>query len=114
MRSMHVCDFCGKPTPNRTMYPYGPIGGRDGYSWCDECRSTIRIRTEWENIQEDTAEITCPWCGYVHEDSWMAADHDDDFICEKCGMPFEMSRIETVTYTSMRRIKDMPEGWCGE
>ena len=32
----------------------------------------------------------------------------------RCGKPFVLEKLVEVTYTSRRRIEDMPEGWDGE
>lgn len=37
----YACCLCGKPTLNRRLFVDGPIGGKDGYSWCDECGARI-------------------------------------------------------------------------
>lgn len=51
MSEMHICDRCGKPTPNYERYITGPVGGEDGYSVCDDCRSKERHERAWENVQ---------------------------------------------------------------
>lgn len=110
----YVCVLCGKPTSNRTFYACGPIGGEDGYSLCDECISDFQRKLEWENEQSEKENITCPWCGYEDPDSWeVESEYDDDYECPSCGEPFVLERIVEVTYTSKRRIEDMPEGWRG-
>ena len=38
----------------------------------------------------------------------------DMHICDLCGKPFFVEKLVEVTYTSRRRIEDMPEGWDGE
>lgn len=111
---LYVCDLCGKPTSNHTFYWSGPICGKDGYSWCDECISDFERKQEWENEQSGKENITCPWCGYEDTDSWeFDAEYDDDYECPSCGKPFILERIVEVTYTSKRRIEDMPEGLRG-
>lgn len=51
MADMHICDRCGKPTPNYTKYILGPIDGRDGCSVCDDCRKQRDRERAWENEQ---------------------------------------------------------------
>lgn len=110
----YVCELCGKPTSNRKVFSSGPIYGKDGYSWCDECISDFKRKQEWENEQSAKENITCPWCGYEDTDSWeFDAEYDVDYECPSCGKPFILERIVEVTYTSKRRIEDMPEGWRG-
>ena len=126
MAEMHICDRCGKPTPNYSKYITGTVCGRDGYSVCDDCRSKERRERAWENEQLCKDEITCPWCGYVDTDSWeFEVEYDDAYECPSCGKPFILERIIYITYTSKcmvidimymskRRVNDMPEGWCGD
>lgn len=112
MAEMYTCDRCGKPTPNFERYITGPIGKKDGYSVCDDCRSKERRERAWENEQWHKDEITCPWCGYEDPDSWeFEAEYDEEYECSHCGNPFFVEKRVEVTYTSMRRIEDMPEGW---
>ncbi len=111
MGEMHVCERCGKPTPNYRLYMGGPIGDKAGYSKCDECSREALIEMEWENEQYHEDEITCPWCGYKDLDGYVE-DIDESYQCPYCGEFFE---VEVVTvYTSRRNAKDMPEGWSGE
>ena len=114
MCETYKCDLCGKPTSNRTFFVTGPINGRDGYSWCDECVSDFNRKIEWENEQSEKENITCPWCGYEDPDSWeVESEYDGNYECPSCGNPFIVERIIEVTYTSKRRIEDMPKGWRG-
>lgn len=76
-----------------------------------------RLKREyaWENEQWRQEEITCPWCGYVDTDIWeFEGEYDDEYECPSCGKPFIIERVVDITYTSKRRIEDMPEGWDGE
>lgn len=115
MADMHICDRCGKPTPNYSKYICGPVCGSDGYSICDDCRKQRDRERAWENVQWHQEEITCPWCGYEDPDSWeFDDDYDDKYECPSCGKPFVLEKLVEVTYTSRRRIEDMPEGWDGE
>ena len=43
----YTCERCGKPTPNRKLFTGGSIGGKVGYSWCDECISDFDRELEW-------------------------------------------------------------------
>lgn len=65
MADMHICDRCGKPTPNYSKYISGPIGDREGYSVCDDCIKQRDRERAWENELWHRDEITCPWCGYL-------------------------------------------------
>lgn len=112
---MHTCDLCGKPTPNFTPWACGPIAGKLGRSWCDDCEERFERELAWENEQSGKDAITCPWCGYSDPDSWeFDGEYDDEYECIHCGKPFIVKRIVDITYTSKRRIEDMPEGWVVE
>ena len=112
-RRMYTCDRCGKPTPNFKKYPLGPIHGEEGYSWCDECHKDFLRTRKWEHAQEYTDEVVCPWCGSDIGDSW-ELDDSGEMECYACGRAFSYERNVEVTYTSKRRLEDMPEGWNGE
>lgn len=111
----YTCERCGKPTPNRNLFTGGPIGEEDGFSWCDECIAEFDRERKWENEQLYKDEITCPWCGYEDSDSWeFEGDYDDAHECPECGKKLILEVLTEITYTSKRRIDDMPEGWCGD
>lgn len=115
MADMHICDRCGKPTPNYTKYILGPIDGRDGRSVCDDCEKQRDRERAWENEQWHEDEIKCPWCGYEDPYSWgFESEYDEECECAHCGKPFIVEKLIKVTYVSKRRIEDMPEGWDGE
>lgn len=80
-----------------------------------DCLARFKREYAWENEQWHQEEITCPWCGYVDTDSWeFEGEYDDEYECPSCGKPFILERVVDITYTSKRRIEDMPEGWDGE
>lgn len=115
MADMHICDRCGQVTPNYNAYLLGPIDGVYGYSLCDDCVKQDERKYAWRNEQCFKDEITCPWCGYEDPDSWEFEDeYDEEYECSHCGKPFFVEKRVVVTYTSMRRLEDMPEGWDGE
>lgn len=92
-----------------------PLAGEDGYSRCDECIAEFDRELKWKNEQSHKEEITCPWCGYEDSDSWeFEGEYDDAYECPECGKKFILEVLTEVTYTSRRRIEDMPEGWCGD
>lgn len=47
-----------------------------------------------------TAEVVCPWCGYVHGDSWEMGEGKQE--CHFCNQKFEMERDVTVHYNTSR------------
>ena len=109
MSDMYTCDLCGKPTPNFKPWSFGTNYGKRGFE------EKFEREHAWENEQWQQEEITCPWCGYVDTDSWeFEGEYDDEYECPSCGKPFILERVVDITYTSKRRIEDMPEGWDGE
>ena len=49
MSEMYTCEICGKPTPNFEPWTCGPIAGKLGRSWCDECEKRFEREHSWEN-----------------------------------------------------------------
>jgi transposase-like protein len=49
-----------------------------------------------------TAEIVCPWCGYVHQDSWEVGSDEGTFECHDCEQSFQYARHTTITYATSR------------
>lgn len=48
-------------------------------------------------------------------DSWeFEGEYDDGYECLHCGKQFFVEKRVDITYTSKRRIEDMPEGWVDE
>ena len=48
-------------------------------------------------------EITCPYCGNVHSDSWeVVFDSAEcaEFDCEKCGEIMDVTRDVCVSYST--------------
>ena len=104
------CFWCGKPTTNFFAYSTATAAvlGRDGVAVCDACEEQqFKVRM-WQNEQDDTDELVCPWCGYVNRDSWELPDEDDAYECPSCGKTFEYMRQTTVTYSSRRLKRDYP------
>ena len=52
-----------------------------------------------------TSEIVCPYCGYMHRDSWDMWPNDreeNDIYCHHCDRDFTVSRDVSITYTSYK------------
>lgn len=54
---------------------------------------------DYDTIED---EVTCPYCGYVHRDSWEFSDSDDNFTCYGCEKNFAFERVVDVTYQSAK------------
>ena len=52
---------------------------------------------------EYTDEVVCPWCGYVHIDSWEWEDDDGEDSCYKCDKVFTYTRHFTVEYSTEKK-----------
>jgi DNA-directed RNA polymerase subunit RPC12/RpoP len=64
----------------------------------------VDVTNEWNHTLED--EVVCPYCGYVHTESYEFFDDmegDEDIECIDCGEEFRVSRIVTIQYTSRKR-----------
>jgi uncharacterized Zn-finger protein len=55
-----------------------------------------------------TDEITCPYCGHVHGDSWDHEPDNSEIECDGCGKEFEYFRSKSVSYSTYKR-KGEPE-----
>lgn len=49
-----------------------------------------------------TANAVCPYCGYVHLDSWEIPDEWTEHTCHRCSRDFGFERIITVTYSTYK------------
>jgi transcription elongation factor Elf1 len=63
---------------------------------------------------EFTKEIVCPYCGYVHSESYEfgngADDGDDE--CGKCGKKFSWSRMISVSYSTSKTGEEGDDEDC--
>ena len=50
----------------------------------------------------------CPWCGYIHNDSWELDDEAEE-ICGNCDKEFKSQREVEVTYSTVKTDKDYNE-----
>ena len=89
------CDDCGTKSDLCT-YREGVLCGP-----CEQKRVQKRI-AEFKGETNLTDEVTCPYCGYVHSDSWEMADSDDLYMCPDCGNKFSYERNISVTYSSQK------------
>ena len=59
-----------------------------------------------DDFDEDLAlhedEIRCPYCGYIHNNSYEREDNSE-MDCKNCEKEFEYERIVTVQYSSYRK-----------
>lgn len=58
-----------------------------------------------------TTELVCPYCGYVHSDSWEISDDDGKIECEKCGETFVFARERSTTYITEKITKECAKPW---
>jgi DNA-directed RNA polymerase subunit RPC12/RpoP len=59
-----------------------------------------------EQHTQSSDEITCPYCGHRHSDSWeYSSNWDDDFECVECDKKFVMNRIVDVYYVTEKKEK---------
>ena len=90
------CDDCGSHGRNAQLCTYceGVL--------CDVCHSA-RVKARIETFHDDTRqtdEIVCPYCGYIHSDSWEY--EDGDVTCCDCDLLFTVERNTEVTYTTTK------------
>lgn len=55
-----------------------------------------------ELVHTHTDEMVCPYCRYVHKDSWEYGSDDGYAWCGKCDAKFRYCRNVSVTYTTSR------------
>ena len=58
------------------------------------------MRDEYDHTSTD--EVVCPYCGYIHMDSFDFPDSFEDYACDNCGEKFDMQREYTVEYTTYK------------
>lgn len=51
---------------------------------------------------ESTDEIVCPYCGYVHTDSWEWEGHHGTDRCDDCEKEFYWTRHVDITYDTSK------------
>jgi hypothetical protein len=70
---------------------------------CRKCDKE-RIKEEIEKCKENPpnsnceSEVVCPWCGYIHHDSWEI--DNGEFECNNCGNKMEVVKEVSVTYST--------------
>ena len=103
------CGDCGAPNMagesfRLAMYPM------DLTHVCADCYDAresnhrskqVEAYVSGEREPDDTAEITCPYCGDELGDSWEMPD-EDTHHCENCGKEFRYERNTVITYSSHR------------
>ena len=77
------------------------------YSICSEHpKDDLLIASEIEKIHDEPDEtyseheITCPYCGHEHGDSWEESHDDGERDCGECGSKFSWQRDVAVSYSS--------------
>jgi len=58
-----------------------------------------KIEDELDHKLEPNA--VCPYCGYIHEDSWDLSD-DGETECDHCGKEFSFQRDVEITYCTSK------------
>ena len=93
MNDMHTCDLCGKPTPNFVPWTCGPIAGKLGRSWCDDCEEQFKGELASEDEQLRYDDIDRPTCENVSCFGSHTVTQGDyfkgeifDFVCDRCGV----------------------------
>jgi len=49
---------------------------------------------------EYTTQVTCPYCGYEHKDSWEFVEDCDEMDCYRCEKEFLYIRNITVNFST--------------
>lgn len=114
---MLTCRVCGVENPKHIFYceehyHCADCGTKEGLCsygtkegvLCGPCKEK-RLKSRIAEFDGDTdfeSEVTCPWCGYVHSDSWEYPDVDNEFECSDCENKFEMERNVSVSYSTSK------------
>lgn len=106
----YVCNRCGEQNlPGESFYLEHTLTSTKHL--CPDCNEAIKKKEKEEQAElyaageeepSYTDEITCPWCGYEHADSWEYADSDNECECMNCNKMFGYERHIEVTYSSSR------------
>ena len=106
------CRTCGKKRPEHIFYcsdcyKCEDCGSKEDLmvrrkeitcTACHDKRAVARV-IAFADDTDSTDEITCPWCGHRHSDSWEAADEGEN-TCGYCGHDYEHNREVVVTYST--------------
>ncbi len=114
---MITCRVCEKENPEHIFYceehyKCADCGTKEGLCiygkkdgvLCGSCKQK-RLEKRIAEFDADTdyeSEVTCPWCGHIHSDSWEYPDSDDAFQCSDCEKIFVMNREVEVTYSTSK------------
>ena len=63
-------------------------------------------------ITQGTDSPVCPFCGYVHKDSWEwsdSYDNGDDRQCDSCDMWFYVVRQVHISWRTVKSHEVRPE-----
>lgn len=111
---MFKCRICNKPDPEHIWYceehyrcedcgTKENLMTRSNELTCDSCHAK-RAKKQVEKFDGDTEftqDITCPWCGHKHMDSWEASD-SDEWDCDNCGNTYSHVRDIEVSYSTSK------------
>ena len=54
-------------------------------------------------------DIICPYCNYIHPDSWEYQEDEEDFTCDDCGEHFTMIVEHSTTYSTQPKARPIGE-----
>lgn len=57
-----------------------------------------------ESFKSLTEDITCPYCGYEHQDSWEIAEfcQDEEVACQVCQKNFYFQKVVITAYLTYK------------
>ena len=107
---------CGEPSTTRLTVNHDENKPTDyDRHFCDKCFARWERERDWEyDYERREDKITCPYCGAQWIDSWEIQEDDDNMLCDECGKRFSLVIEHEITYSTTRRIEDMPDDWDGE
>ena len=51
-------------------------------------------------------DVVCPYCGFIHDDSWEFSRQSHTGWCRECDREFRLSADQRVTYTTAKLEAD--------
>lgn len=89
----------------------------DVYNYSNKAAGVREIEIDLEPEDKEYEDnLVCPYCGYVHEDSFDISEDSGEHECSGCGAVMAYERVVTVEYRSfpVRPPKIVTASWLNK